>query len=247
MATNTTNLALVKPATSDAVDITVINSNMDKIDSIVGSKPLGDFSSLSELDTLLNTELASMAEFTQRAIYVHATATFGGLFINNYNYFGTLYKNKSGANYAHVMLYANAQNHVITGNRAGGASWTYGKLVTADNVDATLSSMIGNLQVYTKTIPANGGTATIRASKTMPCLVFTSFAAAATCFSGYYASILSSAAPAYMPLFTPGSKVALSAASGGGLIVTNTNTAGISLIVIRLMGDAEVTITTASA
>ena len=129
MATNTTNLKLTKPATSDAVDITVINSNMDKIDAIVGSKLLGDFSSLSELDTLLNTELGSMEQFTQRAIRVHATATFGGLFYNNYIYFGTLYKN-SGASYSHVMLYSNAQNHVITGERALAASWTYGKLVT---------------------------------------------------------------------------------------------------------------------
>ena len=246
MATNTTNLALVKPATSDAVDITVINSNMDKIDAIVGSKSLGDFSSLSELDTLLNTELASMGSFTQRAIRVRATATFGGLFNNTYNYFGTLYNN-GGAAYSHVMLYANAQNFVITGERASSTSWTYGKLVTADDVDSMLSSVIGKLQVHTKTIPANGGTATIRVSSTMPCLVFTSYSNNSTTFSGHYASIPSSDAPAYMQLFTPGSKVALSAASGGGLNITNTHTVGISLIVIRLMGDAEVTITSASA
>lgn len=37
MATQTTNLNLVKPAENDAVDITVINSNMDKIDAAIGS------------------------------------------------------------------------------------------------------------------------------------------------------------------------------------------------------------------
>lgn len=35
MATTTTNLGLTKPATSDNVDITVINTNMDKIDTAV--------------------------------------------------------------------------------------------------------------------------------------------------------------------------------------------------------------------
>lgn len=37
MATTTTNLGLTKPATSDNVDITVINGNMDKIDAAVGA------------------------------------------------------------------------------------------------------------------------------------------------------------------------------------------------------------------
>ena len=36
MATTTTNLGLTKPATSDKVDITKINSNMDKIDEQIG-------------------------------------------------------------------------------------------------------------------------------------------------------------------------------------------------------------------
>lgn len=39
MATTTTNLGLTKPATSDNVDITVINANMDKIDAIVDMIP----------------------------------------------------------------------------------------------------------------------------------------------------------------------------------------------------------------
>lgn len=36
MATTTTKLGLTKPATSDAVDITVLNANSDKIDAAVG-------------------------------------------------------------------------------------------------------------------------------------------------------------------------------------------------------------------
>lgn len=35
MATTTTNLGLTKPATSDNVDITVINTNMDKLDATI--------------------------------------------------------------------------------------------------------------------------------------------------------------------------------------------------------------------
>ena len=37
MATTTTNLGLTKPAGTDAVDIAVINANMDKIDTAVAS------------------------------------------------------------------------------------------------------------------------------------------------------------------------------------------------------------------
>ena len=40
MSTTTTNLSLVKPATSEAADITVINSNMDTIDSAVAARAL---------------------------------------------------------------------------------------------------------------------------------------------------------------------------------------------------------------
>lgn len=39
MATTTPNLGLTKPATSDNVDITVINTNMDKIDTAVSGTP----------------------------------------------------------------------------------------------------------------------------------------------------------------------------------------------------------------
>lgn len=38
MATTTTRLALTKPASSDPVDIAVLNANADKIDAAVGSK-----------------------------------------------------------------------------------------------------------------------------------------------------------------------------------------------------------------
>ena len=38
MSTTTTNLSLVKPATSEAADIAVINTNMDTIDSAVAGK-----------------------------------------------------------------------------------------------------------------------------------------------------------------------------------------------------------------
>ena len=38
MATETTNLKLTKPAGTEAPDISVINANMDKIDSAVAGK-----------------------------------------------------------------------------------------------------------------------------------------------------------------------------------------------------------------
>lgn len=252
MATNTTNLKLVKPSTSDAVDITVINSNMDKIDAIVDGKDLGEFTTLDELNTKLNTELASMPAFTWRPIRVRAMESIGGIFVTSYRYHGVLYKNSGTTiyTYSHVMLYSNASNDVITGQystSSSGGTWAYDKLAKRSDVNTMLSSVIGNLQVYTKTIPANGGTATIRVSSTMPCLVFTSLSSNTACFSGHYASITPSAA-VFRQLYTPGSSIDLSAASGGGLVITNNHTAGISLIVIRLMGNPdEVTITTASA
>lgn len=41
MATQTTNLGLVKPAYSEAADVAVINGNMDTIDGAVGAVPSG--------------------------------------------------------------------------------------------------------------------------------------------------------------------------------------------------------------
>ena len=39
MATTTTKLALIKPTTSEAVDIAILNLNTDKIDASVGATP----------------------------------------------------------------------------------------------------------------------------------------------------------------------------------------------------------------
>ena len=215
-----------------------------KIKQINSDKRLGYFFSVADLDELLNWELETMENNTWRSISVEAKATFG-VFVNTYIYHGFLFRSGSTTD-AHVILYPNASNDVITGQRSTG-SWTYDKLTKPNDVSSMMSSVIGSMQVYTKTIPANGGTATIRASATTPCLIFTSYGVSSATFSGHYASIHPTYAPAYMPLFTPGSNVTFSAESGGGLTVTNNHTAGISLIVIRLMGTADVTITTASA
>lgn len=215
-----------------------------KIKQINSDKSLGYFYSAADLDELLNWELETMGNSTWRSIRVEAKATFD-VFVNTYIYHGFLFRGGS-TNYSHVILYANASTDVITGQCSTG-SWTYDKLTKPNDVSSMMTSVIGGMQIYTKTIPANGGTATIRTSATMPCLIFTSYSGNSTTFSGHYASILSSATAAYMPLFTPGSKVTFSAVSGGGLTITNTIGAGISLIVIRLAGTAEVTITTASA
>lgn len=227
---------------------TSIIPNTDyKIQQINSAKRLGYFFSAADLDELLNWKLETMENNTWRSISVEAKATFG-VFVNTYIYHGFLFRSGS-TNYAHVILYPNASTDVITGqySTSQAGSWTYDKLTKPNDVSSMMTSVIGSMQVYTKTIPANGGTATIRASATTPCLIFTSYSNTSATFSGHYASILATGAPAYMPLFTPGSNVTFSAASGGGLTVTNNHTAGISLIVIRLMGTADVTITTASA
>ena len=51
MATTTTNLGLTKPAGTDAVDIAVINANMDKIDTAVAANTsdIVDIRALTEL------------------------------------------------------------------------------------------------------------------------------------------------------------------------------------------------------
>lgn len=50
MATTTTNLGLIKPATTDNVDITVLNGNMDSIDSAVGAGWISLASSATYVD-----------------------------------------------------------------------------------------------------------------------------------------------------------------------------------------------------
>lgn len=218
-----------------------------EIKQINSDKHLGYFFSAADLDELLNDELETMENNTWRSIRVEARAT-SGVFVNTYIYHGFLFRS-GGTTYAHVILYPNASTDVITGqySTSQDGSWTYEKLTKPIDVSSMMNSVIGSMQVYTKSIPANGGTATIRTTATMPCLIFTSYGVTSSTFSGYYASIHPTYAPAYMPLFTTGSNVTFSAESGGGLTVQNNYTAGISLIVIRLMGTADVTITTASA
>jgi len=230
-----------------ATTTSIIPNTDYKIEQINSDKRLGSFFSAADLDELLNWELDTMGNNTWRSISVEAKATFD-VFVNTYIYHGFLFRSGS-TNYAHVILYPNASTDVITGqySTSQAGPWTYEKLTKPNDVSSMMNSVIGNLQVYTKTIPANGGTATIRASATTPCLIFTSYSSISTTFSGHYASILATGTSVYLPLFTPGSNVAISADSGGGLTITNAYTAGISLIVIRLMGTADVTITTATA
>lgn len=215
-----------------------------KIKQINSDKRLGFFFSAADLDELLNWELETMENNTWRSISVEAKATFG-VFVSTYIYHGFLFRSGS-TNYAHVILYPNASTDVITGQRSTG-SWTYDKLIKPNNVSSMMASVIDNLQVYTKTIQANGGTATIRASATMPCLIFTSYGNTAASLSAHYATIPATGTAQFMPFFTPGSSVSLAAASGGGVTISNNLTTTLTLIVIRLAGNADVTITTASA
>lgn len=218
-----------------------------KIRQINSDKRLGNFYTAADLDELLNAELATMGNNTWRSISVEAKATFG-VFVNTYIYHGFLFRSVN-TNYAHVILYPNASTDVITGqySTSQAGPWTYNKLTKPNDVSSMMASVIGSMQVYTKTIPANGGTATIRTSATMPCLIFTSYGSASSSLSTHYATIPATGTPQFMPFFTPGSSVSLEAASGGGVTITNNLTTTLTLIVIRLAGTADVTITTASA
>lgn len=222
----------------------MIPNTVYKIKQINSDKRLGYFFSAADLDELLNWELETMENNTWRSISVEAKATFG-VFVNTYIYHGFLFRAGS-TNYAHVILYPNASTDVITGQRSTG-SWTYDKLIKPNDVSSMMASVIGSLQVYTKTIPANGGTATIRTSATAPCLIFTSYGSNATSMSARFATIPATGTPQFFSFFTPGSGVTAEAASGGGVTITNNLTTTMTLIVIRLAGNADVTITTASA
>ena len=224
---------------------TSIISNTDyRIKQVNSDKRLGYFFSVADLDELLNWELETMENNTWRSIRVEAKETHG-VFVSTYIYHGFLFRS-GGTNYAHVILYANASTDVITGQRSTG-SWTYDKLIKPNDVSSMMASVIGGLNVYTKTIPANGGTATIRTSITMPCLIFTSYGSNASSLSAYYATIPATTTPQFMSFFTHDSSVSIAAASGGGVTITNNLTTTLTLIVIRLAGNADVTITTASA
>jgi hypothetical protein len=63
---NTTNLNLVKPAGTDYALVSVINSNMDIIDSKVGAIPANE-SAQSQI-TALNNQIATMANVQKESI-----------------------------------------------------------------------------------------------------------------------------------------------------------------------------------
>ena len=111
----------------------VSNIPTHQIKPYVDVKSLGNFSTVEELNALLDAELATMANQTWRSIWVTAKATFD-VFVNTYVYTGTLYRNGS-TSWSHVMLYANASADVISGqigNVTQGSTWTYKRLATKD-------------------------------------------------------------------------------------------------------------------
>ena len=111
-------------------------------DKLVHQKYLGSLSTLEELNTALNTELASMKNFEWKSIYFHAAVMFD-TFAGNAVLYGILYRGGSGA-WAHVMFYPNAAFYIISGyigNVDEGDTWSFRRMATKNEVDNVQSSL----------------------------------------------------------------------------------------------------------
>lgn len=130
---NTTNLNLKKPLGTEQALIADINGNMDKIDAYAGTtnakldyKNLGAFTTESGLASALDTEIASMSNYTQRAIRFNFTSADGAF--GAYYYLGILSRG-SAANYCafFVETFSNKSNpHSIDGSKNG--TWGFSNL-----------------------------------------------------------------------------------------------------------------------
>lgn len=114
----------------------------DSISLVKDSTNLGTFSTIAELETVLNNTISGMDTYTVMTFRVYASATVGP-FTNTFIYYGSLYKGASTNNYCHVVMYSNASTNIITGVKASG-SWSFYIEATRDYADSAVSTMEGN-------------------------------------------------------------------------------------------------------
>ena len=150
MATYTSYLNLKKPEGGERYALADFNANWDKIDAAVGPHNFGTVSSLSALESALDTFGSSLGIRQSRSVWVQFSATSSPF--ANTGYAGTFYKVFDDR--YRVVFYMNANNYVIEGAKtANGWNWgSYAHDSQIDEMDDRLTSKNLSLGSFTTTI-----------------------------------------------------------------------------------------------
>lgn len=135
MASNTTNLDLVKQANNENWSNDIHNANLEKLDAFAGdctNKNLGSFASLSALATILDTALASMRSSGVKAFQVNCTTASAPFKV--LTYLCTLYKSGTNTTFAHATFRSISSSEVIIARRTGNGWGEWQQLVTGGSV-----------------------------------------------------------------------------------------------------------------
>lgn len=142
MASNTTNLDLVKQANNENWSNDIHNSNLEKIDAYVGKHNLGSFATISALEDALNALGATMKYGDCLDIYFTMTAAVG--IFSATGYIGRIMKVLNAVRYR-VIVYQNGGNVELDGVQWGGDSWVW------ESVQKRLLQKIVNVGSYAQT------------------------------------------------------------------------------------------------
>ena len=111
------------------------------IDILKNTNHIGEFSTESELSTILNTEISGMDAWSNKTIRATATGDMGELFANGYIYYGTLFKGAATNDFCHVLFYSNVSTNVVSGSNDSSSSWTFYRLATTNNINTVISNL----------------------------------------------------------------------------------------------------------
>ena len=145
----------IQVSSTDSTKINeAIDSNSQEISKIKDFPSLGSFSSVAELESILNTALSTMDTYSCYSFRITASANISP-FENTFIYHATLHKNVN-SNYSYVIFYPNANAYPITGFRLTSSNWTFQRLVLNSELSSAMSKSeetmaivaTGNTHVY---------------------------------------------------------------------------------------------------
>ena len=128
MATNTSNLALTKSADGEAYSVSVVNGNLDKIDSFAGDilhTNQGTPTSLSALSTILDNMLVALRSNGVKSFQVNFSSDIAPF--TAATYMCTLYKSGTNTTYACAVFRRVDAPYVYNAARNPNG-WTYRQL-----------------------------------------------------------------------------------------------------------------------
>lgn len=124
MATNTTNLNLVKPADGESYSVGIVNANSDKIDEFAGKQGVATLSTVADVTALGNALLTFGNTMSAEIRRIGITFSAASGIFSATRYIGEIRRLFSDVQRYRVTLYENTTNKVIDGVY-NGTSWTW--------------------------------------------------------------------------------------------------------------------------